>query len=324
MKKLFVFLVIAFCLSSCLKKEKNQEFSHDAIEETIQADTLPLGVQFLLDCNVMLKDSCHQIMKEYQFEVPCVDSCYHSLTAKIRMQYPEIPASSITSYENNNGLRRFYSCQLCDWVESFTGEKSSVCIPKTFTWTSDSLALYYGNQILDIVHPKLEMQHDKDEFHFEGGFDGEVSISMFEVFRNEKYATICVYEHYGLSGMYHYYYKYSYYTVDVNDSEVVYLHFKSIFKEDSTNDVLQKLAHGLVEARFGLGKQVEDYCGDYSELITDHVALVSNGVLFYYAPYEEGCFSEGQINVILPYDSVASYLQPDILSFVVPTVKTII
>ena len=83
------------------------------------------------------------------------------------------------------------------------------------------------------------------------------------------------------------------------------------------------LAKGLVEARFGIGKQVVDYHGDFSELKTDQVALIPEGVLFYYAPYEQGSFSEGQINVILPYDSIVDFVNPDILGIVGPTKYTI-
>ncbi len=231
------------------------------------------------------------------------------------MQYPEMPDNSYASY-NNNGLRRFYSCQLSNWVESITGKKPNVYIPKTFTWSADSLAHYYSIKLREIAGKQLKHDHHDKEMHSHNGIAGSSSISMFEVFRNEKYATICVYEYYGLSGMYHYYYKYSYYTVDINDGGAIFLNFNGIFKKESANSVLELLAKGLVEARFGIGKQVEDYHGDFSELKTDQVALVPEGVLFYYAPYEQGSFSEGQINVILPYDSIVEFVNPDILEFV--------
>lgn len=227
-----------------------------------------------------------------------------------------MPDNSYASYENNNGLRRFYSCQLCDWVKSITGKKPNVYIPKTFTWSADSLANYYSIKLSKIAEKQLKRDHHDEEMHFHNGIAGSSSISMFEVFRSEKYATICVYEYYGLSSMYHYFYKYSYYTVEVNNAGAIHLVFNSIFNEEYTNDVLKMLAEGLVEARFGLGKQVEDYQGDFSELKTDHVALVPEGVLFYYAPYEQGSFSEGQINVILPYDSIIDFLNPAILECV--------
>lgn len=83
------------------------------------------------------------------------------------------------------------------------------------------------------------------------------------------------------------------------------------------------LSKGHVEARFDIGKQVEDYHGDFSELNTDRLALIPEGVLFYYAPYEQGCFAEGQINVILPYDSIVDFVNPDILEIVGQTKYTI-
>ncbi len=232
------------------------------------------------------------------------------------MQYTEIPDNSYASYKNNNGLTRFYYCQLSNWVESITGKKTNVYIPKTFTWSADSLTHYFSIKLSEIAGKQLKRDHHVTDSHYQHGIAGHSSISMFEVFRNEKYATICVYENYGLSGMYHYYYKYSYYTVDINDGGAIYLGFNRIFKKESADSVLELLAKGLVEARFGIGKQVEDYHGDFSELKTDQVALVPEGVLFYYAPYEVGSFSEGQINVILPYESIVDFLNPDILNFV--------
>lgn len=319
---LYLFLFV-LCFYSC---NRNQSPKHPITEnnqEAVSSDTLPLGIQFRLKCEQMEKDSLLPGLKSYSYEVPCCDTCIYSLTVDIKMQYPEMPDNSFKSYKNNNGLRRFYSCQLCDWVESTTGKKPNVYIPKTFTWSADSLAHYYSIKLREIAGKQLKRDHQVTDSHYQHGIAGYSSISMFEVFRNEKYATICVYEYYGLSGMYHYYYKYSYYTVDINDGGAVYLGFNRIFKKKSANSVLELLAKGLVEARFGIGKQVEDYHGDFSELKTDQVALVPEGVLFYYAPYEQGSFSEGQINVILPYDSIVDFVNPDILEIVGQTKYTI-
>ena len=305
-------LLFVLCFYSC---NRNQSPKHPITEnnqETVSSDTLPWGIQFRLKCEQMEKDSLLPGLKSYTYEVPCCDTCIYSLTVDIKMQYPEMPDNSYASYENNNGLRRFYSCQLCDWVESITGKKPNVYIPKTFTWSADSLAHYYSIKLSEIAGKQLKCDHHDEEMHYHNGIAGSSSISMFEVFRNEKYATICVYEYYGLSGMYHYYYKYSYYTVDINDGGAIYLGFNRIFKKESANSVLELLAKGLVEARFGIGRQVEDYHGDFSDLKTDQVALIPEGVLFYYAPYEQGNFSEGQINVILPYEQVEQFLKLEI------------
>lgn len=316
-------MLLVLCFYSCNRNKSTKQPITENNQEVVPSDTLPLGIQFRLKCEQMEKDSLLPGLKCYSFEVPCYDTCIYSLTVDIKMQYPELPDNSYASYENNNGLRRFYSCQLCDWVESITGKKPNVYIPKTFTWSADSLAHYYSIKLSEIAGKQLKRNHHDEEMHYQHGIAGSASISMFEVLRNEKYATICVYEFYGLSGMYHYYYKYSYYTVDINDGGAIYLGFNRIFKKESANSVLELLAKGLVEARFGIGRQVEDYHRDFSGLKTDQVALVPEGVLFYYAPYEQGCFSEGQINVILPYDSIVDFVNPDILGIVGPTKYTI-
>lgn len=305
-------LIVVLCFYSCNKNGATTQSIKEDCQETVPSDTLPLGMQFRQKCEQMEQDSLLPGVKHYSYEVNCYDSCIYSLSVDIKMQYPEMPDNSYASYENNNGLRRFYSCQLCDWVEAITGKKPNAYIPKTFTWSADSLAHYYSIKLSEIAGKQLKCDHHDEEMHYHNGIAGSSSISMFEVFRNEKYATICVYEYYGLSGMYHYYYKYSYYTVDINDGGAIYLGFNRIFKKESANSVLELLAKGLVEARFGIGRQVEDYHGDFSDLKTDQVALIPEGVLFYYAPYEQGSFSEGQINVILPYEQVEQFLKLEI------------
>lgn len=316
--KIFYILLLTLCLFSCNGNKSTTQAINENGQEVVPSDTLPLGMQFRQKCEQMEQDSLLPGVKRYSYEINCYDTCIYSLSVDIKMQYPEMPDNSYASY-NNNGLRRFYSCQLSNWVESITGKKPNVYIPKTFTWSADSLAHYYSIKLSEIAGKQLKRDHHDEEMHYHNGIAGYSSISMFEVFRNEKYATICVYEYYGLSGMYHYYYKYSYYTVDINDGGAIFLNFNRIFKKESANSVLELLAKGLVEARFGIGKQVEDYHGDFSELKTDQVALVPEGVLFYYAPYEQGSFSEGQINVILPYDSIVEFVNPDILEIVVQT-----
>ena len=144
-------LLFVLCFYSC---NRNQSPKHPITEnnqETVSSDTLPWGIQFRLKCEQMEKDSLLPGLKSYTYEVPCCDTCIYSLTVDIKMQYPEMPDNSYASYENNNGLRRFYSCQLCDWVESITGKKPNVYIPKTFTWSADSLAHYYSIKLSEIA-----------------------------------------------------------------------------------------------------------------------------------------------------------------------------
>lgn len=307
-------LLFGILVMSCHSTHNKKNSINEVINQEEKNDSLPLGIKFREKCEQMAQDTLLSGVKHYSYDIHCYDSCFYSLTVDINMQYPEMPDNSYASYENNNGLRRFYSCQLCDWVKSITGKKPNVYIPKTFTWSADSLANYYSIKLSKIAEKQLKSDHHDEAMHFHNGIAGSSSISMFEVFRNEKYATICVYEYYGLSSMYHYFYKYSYYTVEVNNAGAISLGFNRIFKKEFANSVLELLAKGLVDARFGLGKQFEDYNRDFLELKTDQVALLPEGVIFYYAPYEQGCFAEGQINVILPYEQVEQFLESEILN----------
>lgn len=121
--KLLYILLLVLCLFSCNGNKSKTQTINENSQEIIPSDTLPLGIQFRQKCEQMKQDSLLPGVKHYSYEIHCYDSCIYSLTVDIKMQYPEISDNSHASYRNNNGLRRFYSCQLSNWVESITGKK---------------------------------------------------------------------------------------------------------------------------------------------------------------------------------------------------------
>ena len=95
------------------------------------------------------------------------------------------------------------------------------------------------------------------------------------------------------------------------DSNGIPLKFEDIFIKGSENRV-----NGLLNERFD--KEYEKKNGQKPEphdpynLVGDNCAIVKEGVLFYYPPYQLGCGAEGQYNLILEYDEIEDLLKENI------------
>lgn len=93
-----------------------------------------------------------------------------------------------------------------------------------------------------------------------------------------------------------------YFTYDNTGKQLKY---DDIFQPDTKREVMKLLKKVYrKECRPGYG----DYQWSTKD-VGDNLALVKEGVLFYYEPYSIGCGAEGQYNLILKYEDVAPLLK---------------
>lgn len=93
-----------------------------------------------------------------------------------------------------------------------------------------------------------------------------------------------------------------YYTYDNKGRRLKYY---DIFRPNTKSEVLK-----LLKKQYKL--QSRDGFADYKWTTNDignNLALVKEGVLFYYVPYSIGCGAEGQYNLILKYEDIANLLK---------------
>lgn len=323
-KYISTILLLILCLFSCTSHKNGNDPTPEAEISEPKDSILEFKTMHGFYCeNPQITRSCLgpdaiadptpaiENLKKYSFSIECED-CYHGYNFQLMLQYPDMPDNSYRSWTENNNYRRYYSIILTDWFHNAIDKKLKVYLPKTFEWTCDSTVSYHKGRVEKYLKPLFKKEHTKDEFQ-EGCRYGSFSLFVAECYRWGQYATLYICESSAVNGSYHGYYKCNYFTIPRDSGGGVPLRFNNIVKEEYSNEVLKLLAEGILEKRNGVGKQIEDYNGDYSSLKTDQVAIIQEGLVFYFNPYEIGSYAEGEIFVVLPFDKVKNMLNENLL-----------
>lgn len=211
-----------------------------------------------------------------------------AFTIVINLDYIE-PDTKLSWFSEGDSERRWISVALCEWENRLLNKKPRVYIPKTLNWSGDSLCNYYGKRFLKNVDP----------------IQGYASASISIVKRCERfdYATYYYQEIEYLGGA-HEMYRYGFATVSKSNSSGMHLSFDDIIKKECQDSVYSMVAHRLKP--FILTDVTED---NFARLKIDQIALLPEGVVFFFYPYDVECFAADNIFVIIPYAEMEGMLR---------------